>query len=712
MRARSTLGIAAALFAAATAALVHPGGAPAGAAGPHWLAGAAARSISPVPHSPADDARDFPGCDTTVFNGPRRFDFEEPYIDVAGTGVFDYTRDPYCDANHNGRHDDLYSAGGVDHILRTVHDDIEARAFAIGDGTRTVVIEELSSTGTFNSDIERIRQAVRQAHPEVTEVIVGSTHNESSPDPLGIYGAPADPTGTVGLHSGVDDYYMSFMVAQAARAAGDAVAAMRPARLRVTETTDPEVRPRLSTNFPTTNDDGSPAAVDPKLRILQAVDATSGANIETLLDYAAHNQQTGHASDPALALSVSDDWPGVYAATVEASVGGQAMFVPAGNGSIEDPHMVPDTVCPHEGCWELPQATGANLAQHVLAALPAAEEVAPHDLSVRRDVFDVPLQNTLFAAAFGAGLFAHRTVAADVTAGGQPAPSVTTEVGLIDLGPQVAILVNPGESFPALLLGSPWGEEDAGCPQRGNPPVPAWQARAQHRFEMGLGDDMIGYLIPAWGWGGAAYVAPDTCANDPSTGRDPRGHPHKLEDESVGPVAGNLVAQHLAALAASTGDGGAVVAPGRFLTAAGALTRRGADSPVGAWVLPAGGTTLAPGSGVLIGTAGVSAFGGRAVDAQGVFIDYDGRAQAGPDITTRGMAVTAADGTVTRYYLDVYPPLTGSGPGPAASGAAPTLHAAAVASLPLTVPRGGGGGPLAAALLGMAALAARGLRRR
>ena len=158
-----------------------------------WLAGASQVTITPPLYSAAHDARDFSACDTTVFTGFRKFDYEEPYIDQAGTGEFKYP-DPFCDANANGRYDGLYSSGGVDHLLEWVHDDIWSRAVAISDGVTTVVVLSVTSQGLMNEDIELIRQEVKAARPGVSEVFVSSTHNESSPDPIGIYGAPSDPS--------------------------------------------------------------------------------------------------------------------------------------------------------------------------------------------------------------------------------------------------------------------------------------------------------------------------------------------------------------------------------------------------------------------------------------------------------------------------------------------------------------------------------------
>ncbi|MHB8717714.1 MAG: hypothetical protein ACYDAC_02325 [Candidatus Dormibacteria bacterium] len=708
---------------------------------PAWYAGAAAVSVTPPAYNPADDARDFPTCDTTVYNGRRLFDLEEPYIDRAGTGFFDYTQDPYCDANNNGRYDGLYTSGGVARLLTWVQSDIWARALALSDGTHTIVLESITSQGLGREDVLRIRSALNgyapaSGLPAVDQTFVSSNHNESSPDPIGIYGAPADPTGTFGLRSGIDDYYITFLVQQAVAAGHQAVDAMRAATMRVGTFTPPDVRARLSTTFLTTDSNpavssgptanGTPEATDDRALVLQLRDASTGANIDTVFNWAAHNQQTGHAPSDSVApdpndanklepidLSVSDDWPGVFASAVQSAIGGQAMFVVGTNGSIEDPHLHPlpnpDTECPptdfspprasgtSEGCVTLPRLTGTRLANDVLNMVGAAPSlgtmtlVDPHLMSWATPSFDVPLQNQLFGAAFAAGLFAHHTAATaspcqDST--GASRICFTTEVGLVDLGPQLQLMLNPGEAYPALVEGHPFGVEQISCPERAEPPVPDWHAGASAKLQVGLGDDMLGYEIPAVGWfadpavyADAACPAGARAQSNPTADYDQYGNYHKLESESVGPDTGNLVANRLAALAdcAAAGTLSACTAttsptcstgprsilPGRFLLADGTLTRRGRDGPVGLWVLPCGSTQFTAGTGTLIGIDGISGFGSTPVTASGQFIDFDGSVQAAPDINTRGMVVTAADGTVTRYFVDPYVQLAGVSPGPA-----------------------------------------------
>jgi len=652
-----------------------------------WFAGAAAEKITPLPFDAKRDLLEFPQtvCPRQVFGGPRAFDFEEPYADLNHDGTFTYGQDLPCDANHNGRWDGLYTSGGVDHLTEWVHDDIWARALAISDGVHTVVIESVTSQGLFIEDDDRIRNGVRTARSGVSAVFVSSTHNESSPDPIGIYGAPDDGTGAAGLFSGVDDYYITYLVAQSVRAGIAAVDAMVPAEMRVTEFA-PSVRAKLSLTFPTTDAIkggnpafGTPEATDTKGRVLQLVRRSDGANIETVFNFAAHNQQIGHAPDSSLApgpggrlmrvnRAVSDDWPGVFARAVESSLGGHAMFIVGDNGSIEDPSW--PGACPQihsdEGCFELSDHTGAALAADVVAALGHGSEiVAPHELRAAADRFIVPLQNQLFIAAFASGLFAHRTAATTsvcLDALHLPRPCFLTEVGVLDFGPQLQMLVNPGESYPALMEGAPWGVEQMSCPGRAMPPVPAWHASASHKLEMGLGDDMIGYEIPGPAWfSDPAVVVDPTCPlgaqfnSDPTSDYDRRNEYHKLESESTGPDGGSLVASHLTALVSSFGGAPRTIAPGRFVMSSGLFTRRGVDGPVGMWLS----------SGVVVALSGVSSFGSTAVRYHGVFMDFDGRAQSGPDINTRGMLVYGKHGAVTRYFVDPYPAVAKTELGPA-----------------------------------------------
>jgi hypothetical protein len=562
-----------------------------------------------------------------------------------------------------------------------VDDPIDARAIALSDGARTYVVVSVVAQGLHENYIEDMRNRALAAQPGITDVVVSANHNESSPDTVGIYGGPVAPALSAGLNSGIDDYYMDFLDQRVADAAAAAYDARRPASLYARQFPLPgNVCVRLSTNFPTTYDDGSPAAIDPKVGVLQARDA-AGHPIVTLMSLAAHNQEIGHSGSPRL----SSDWPGAFHRTLEAAGGGMGMFLVGDNGSEEDPVTQPPVDRPDKpGCDDASgshaqaDATGQALASTVRSQARGATRLGDGALAFQRSTLYAPIENNAFKAAAAAGLFGTRQTYTAGQATGRTGRDVRTHVGVLDVGPDLQLIANPGEAFPALVLGSPFGIEDVGCPQRANPPVPTWRARARFRLQVGLADDMIGYEIPPWAFSEIPGVFEDpTCTNDPGTGLDSKGHRHKLESEGLGPTASAMVAQELTRLLGSRPDPVADIRPGRFVRADGSLAHSAAGA-VAIWLADRGATSLTPGRGIVVALPGYARLGSRLVDRTGHFMDYDGQPQDAPDITTRGM-YPGPPGCVkpgARYYVDSYPSLAGGPAGAPAHGSGTDLPAA------------------------------------
>jgi hypothetical protein len=678
-----------------------------------WIVGAAKVDTTPPLFDPAQDLQDFPEvdparatvCPRNAYDGPRLWRFEEPYQDTDGSGTFNYplsggggtapAPEPFCDYNHNHRWDGIYLSGGADHqavpssnpipgYAGPGHDPIDVRAVAFSDGTKTVVLESVVAQGIFENYIRDARDeaavlAAQGAHQascgHIDEMVVSSNHNESSPDTIGIYGAPQDPTGSFGLNSGIDEYYMDWLDDQMANAAVAACDDRRPASLREVDFPVPAGLRQEIHAWPTTDHSGNAVATDPKVRVLQARDADGNA-IFTMMNLADHNQDIGQSETFAESHTVSADWPGYFHRRLEQDVGGMAMFLAADIGSMED--LITDPAIPgppcfsgDNGCYAQVEATGNTAADDVAAQLANAKPVAPGTVGGERREFCAPLENNLFKAAFQAGLFGERQGYTDCQPTGPAGDEVHTSVAVLDVGPDLQFIVNPGEAFPGLMLGNPWGIEDASCPARDNPPVPNWHARAPLRFQVGLGDDLIGYEKQAWSF---EYAPPTFTSTDCQT--DPHNHSHSLEDESVGPTASNLVAQNLTDLLDQNPDPAADIRLGRFVKRDGTLTDaysnpadQGAPGhfpkdAVAIWLADPGSTTLnAAGGGTIVALDGISAFGTRPVDANGSFMDFDGAEQPGnPDQTTRGMLVKDTSGNVVkRYYVDVYPALTVTG---------------------------------------------------
>jgi hypothetical protein len=668
------------MLAVAIVALALPGSAGAQATG--FRVGAAKVDTTPPAFSAATDAQDFALCPRDVMTGPRAYRYQEPYVDQNGNGRYDYP-EPFCDQDANQRYDGMYLSGALNAIAAyPPHDPIDARAVAIADGSRTYVLISVVAQGIFENYLEEVRNRVKQLEPAITSVIVSANHNESSPDTVGIYGAPEIPAVGVGARSSVNEYYMDFLVERMAEAAVAAYRDLRPASIWARQVELPKnLAINLSNNYPTTFDKKElPAAIDPKMRIVQARDA-GGRPIATLLGLAAHNQQTGHSGRCSplpggtecvpLAQQISSDWPGWFNRKLES--GGQAglpIFFAGENGSQEDPETVPDVhknfpecLKPdggNDGCHPQNKATGEALADAVASEAPKADQVPFGALRFDRRELQVPIENNAFKAAFFAGLFGERPT---YTAGQKTDKAGTdarTFVSVLDIGPALQVVANPGEAFPALTIGGPHGIDEVTCPNRPNPAIPIWHAKGAFRFQAGLADDLIGYEIPPWAFVEPGVFTTDECDAQSS---DPKGHSHKLEAEGLGPTASAMVANELASILDAHGmDPTAEIRPGRFILPDGKLTRRPTQGAVGAWIADRGATALTPGKGTVVALDGYTGFGSRAVDASGRMMDFDGIDQPGSsNVLTRGVVLFGCDGKpAKRYYLDVYPALSGS----------------------------------------------------
>jgi hypothetical protein len=399
--------------------------------------------------------------------------------------------------------------------------------------------------------------------------------------------------------------------------------------------------------------------------VLQAK-TPGGTPIFTMISIAAHNQEMGNAG-----AQMSADWPGAMVDAFDQKNAGMAMFLVGDNGSMEDPQTNPTVILGgsenHSSVatqYRQAQATGQRFAQIAQSAAQSAVKLGAGPVGLVRRQICIPLENNGFVALAAAGEFGRRQawvcdpsgspVAALPNASIVPTAGADfrTFVSVARIGPDLQLIDNPGEAFPALMLGSPFGAEEASC-NRPNPAVPTWHANALFRFQVGLADDLMGYLIPAWGFasGTPGLFNNDTCYQDMN------GHGHKLESESAGPTSANDIANALTSLLDSRPDPSAHIVQGRFVLPDGSYSRWPTGA-VGVLLASAPGGALDPAGGLLIGAPGADAFGSRPVDLHGVFMDYDGQPQARPDITTRGIMVLGSDGCVAaRYYLDVFPTL-------------------------------------------------------
>ncbi|HEV2369520.1 MAG TPA: hypothetical protein VGR90_06570, partial [Acidimicrobiales bacterium] len=544
-----------------------------------------------------DTAEFVPVCGTTesqvetLWPGKRPFAFEEPYVDVTGAGQY-VPGDPYCDADGTHRYEAPYIAGGsgenrwpltsADAATNSAatrlanaaaaDDPIGAQAVVFDVGGRKAAMVTVDSIGIFDSTMDQIRASVatRDKDLSATGIFISSTHDESAPDPIGLWGpdlsrAPgpinqANGELPSGISSGVDEYYMSFLVSQVASAIEDADAHLQAATLHVATARMPADTQSCWSSYPFVDTDLVP--------VLQGVATSNHRVLFTLVNVGTHDETLAFSGNSAYTSMLSGDWTGRLAQLLAADYPGSIGMEMAGLvGSVETPaiypagtqvakvpgalHDVPGS--PVDGCRSVyPEpaavpysdaltavnAYSQSVADMAETALQHADTVVPASLEAQKTSVCVQLENNFFAAAFGAGLFPDRPAYADpactvgasasgsVAAGGGTAASVApgapafidSAVGVLSLGP-VQIAYSPGEVFPFTEVGGPVDEAQmpfpTSCyqPSATDPTNPAAgdytcgaplpmtpdvsaSMTGSYRFLAGLGQDMIGYLFP------------------------------------------------------------------------------------------------------------------------------------------------------------------------------------------------------------------------
>jgi hypothetical protein len=406
--------------------------------------------------------------------------------------------DTWQDGNGNGRFDAVWMAGFQNRRpAQGVHDDLWARAMVLDDGHTRLALVVLDAIGFGHDEVIRVRRMLSET-AGVDYVIVTSTHTHEAPDLLGLWGESE-------YQSGVDPAYMALVRKQAARVVEDAVAALRPAVLRFAE------EPAAAADL--VMDSRPPMVPDPGMQLLRAVDAETGQPLGTLVQWANHPETTWSGN-----LLLSSDFPhflregmekgvDVGDSTVVPGLGGICLYVNGSVGGlmttapdfgIRDPFRDTVYVVPS---FDKARAQGQALALLATRALTDTTGVEqPSDLSegnilLCARTLELPLDNPLYRLAAGLGV---------LDRGMSGWFRLRTEVAAWRLGP-ATFLHHPGELYPEILHGgiaAPAGG-DFSLPPQEVPPLRSLMP-GTYRFNVGLSNDEIGYVIPESQWDEAA----------------------------------------------------------------------------------------------------------------------------------------------------------------------------------------------------------------
>jgi len=412
--------------------------------------------------------------------------------------------------NHS---DPIFMAGFGDNRAATGYNDrLWARGVVLEGRGGRIAIVALDVVGYLNGEVDTIRSLVSPSS-EIDYAVVHSTHQHEGPDTIGIWGP--DP-----LTSGIDFGYLDFVNASVADCIDEAAANLERGRIKFATTDSVGLSLGLDVE-----DDGqgvadgkvlvdddliSPATdgriVDSRLSVMQVTRRGGKKDVlATLVNFASHPESLGSNN-----TLITSDFPHYARERIEQHVGGTAIWVSGDLGVLQGPLDIdvldPVTNLPAvRRTFRWAEVHGEQLADRVLAAIPSkpGHPVANISFATTKPV-PVPLANPYFRFFIATGVINSRltlyTNGVPDAGVGFPYPPPFDSIPLAtgeDLHTEVAAFRINEASFAVVP-----SELD---PQIGET-YRAAMTGAEHTFIIGLGNDEIGYQLPAPKWDDSCHA--------------------------------------------------------------------------------------------------------------------------------------------------------------------------------------------------------------
>jgi len=403
----------------------------------------------------------------------------------------------------------VYMAGFDNNRVATgVHDDLYVRCLALEAGHQTLVLCEVDVIGLFYDDVLKVREKVKAQAPEVTEVIVASSHDHEGPDTMGLWG----PTP---LESGMDEKYMDWLDDRITSTALQAVHSMQDARMTLARDDHPLLAMLQSDSRP-------PYVKDPYLFVMRLTSLAGDHPIATLVNWSDHPETLGGHN-----TLLTADFPHWLCQYVEDHDGGTAVFFQGSIGgllstlgddvALQDPET---GRVAKDGTWRKAELFGLTVGELATRALKNGQDAPVDSLVIRKAVIFAPLDNDHFRAAGPLNIYKGRkqlytdgkvdsSTAEKVFPGFGKLPCFTghdleTEVDYIQLlshGQALAeITTVPGEIYPELVNGGITRYPGADFPDAPFEPTLRAHLHSRYQFVFGLANDELGYIIPKAEW--------------------------------------------------------------------------------------------------------------------------------------------------------------------------------------------------------------------
>ena len=395
-----------------------------------------------------------------------------------------------------------------------VHDDIWARAIVFEKGSTRIGFVVVDLVGWFYQEIEKTRTMISQEGIDLDHLIVSATHTHEAPDTMGLWGRSATA-------SGYSEEYAQYVRTQTKESIRLAVENLQDVGSFAVGAVDVRDYSEKGTSN-LLRDSRDPKVIDEQLRAA-IFRNTSGQTIATLSHFGNHPEAIADEN-----TQITSDFPNLLREGLESGVfydsyqrdgyGGVSIFINAAVGGLMTPLGI--NIVDGEGTefrdytFERNDAFGKVMAEQAMDAIDAATPATDDTLSFAAQVFELPVENFGFQAMFVTNIIPREVYDYDSSEiiDEDNMPKVRTEVAHLRVGP-ISFVTVPGEITPELVIGgydgSHVGDPNKTLIDENNPNPPDLSQAPQgpyirdiiqneHPWVVGLGNDELGYILPAY----------------------------------------------------------------------------------------------------------------------------------------------------------------------------------------------------------------------
>jgi len=369
-----------------------------------------------------------------------------------------------------------------------VHDPIMARCVVLRSGKTTVALSCVDLVGLQFPEVQRIRSRL----PDLTYVMVSSTHNHEGPDVIGIWGRSP-------IHRGVDDGYLDLVVDHVSRMIGETLGKLAPATVEYGTAEDESLL----------GDTRQPIVKDGVIRTLRFI----GADRKTLgvvVDWSSHPEAMGAKN-----TAITADFPGVTVARLRAKHASPVVYFSGAVGGLMTPprNRIQDEngKSLEEGDFSYMTRYGEEVGDLASKATQSATQIKLTPIKVAARTIYLPVENPLYRAAHAIRVLSRNATVwkGDRNQKGEPLTAtnadqtmaVETEVAYLRLG-DLHVACIPGELYPELMYGRFQDPVDPNVDYPDAPLEPhvAGLMPGKQWMMIGLANDEVGYIIPRRQW--------------------------------------------------------------------------------------------------------------------------------------------------------------------------------------------------------------------